>query len=162
MPFDSYKTFYEEYEVAMTYEDSDINDIPCYRTFLRAIETFNGTVRLMRCKKNFSTCEICNNAAYILRTHNKWTKEQRDVILKFRRHHLQQQATERQNLEYRKLLCKQLDEFNQPKSFLIFSDGMTNTVGDTPKFGKQGYQSSADKNCCLYCCVVCCIVYFRM
>ena len=39
-----------------------------------------------------------------------------------------------------------LDDMNQPKSFLIFSDAMTNTVGDTPKIGKEGHQSSADKN----------------
>jgi hypothetical protein len=146
LPFNSYKTFYQEYKVSATYNDYDIDDIACYKTFLRSIEEFGNTIRLMRCKGNFSTCEICNNAAYILRTNNKWTKEQREIILKFRRNHLKQQATERQNLEYRKLQCRKLDAMNQPHSFLIFSDAMTNTVGDTPKIGKSGHQSLADKN----------------
>ena len=46
----------------------------------------------------------------------------------------------------RKQLCKELDEKNQPKSFFIFSDAMTNSVGDTPKIGKKGFQSTSDKN----------------
>ena len=146
LPFDSYKTFYQEYFVSATYEELDVDEIACYRTFCRAIATFETKIRLMRCKGNFSTCEVCNNAAYILRTNHKWSKEQRDIILKFRRNHLKQQATERQNLEFRKELCRKLDENNQPKSFMVFSDAMTNTVGDTPKIGKSGHQSSADKN----------------
>ncbi len=62
LPFDSYKTFYEEYRVSATYEDYDIDDIASYKTFLRSIDEFGDTIRLMRCKGNFSTCEICNNA----------------------------------------------------------------------------------------------------
>ena len=43
-------------------------------------------------------------------------------------------------------MCEELDEFQQPKKFLLFFDAITNKVGDTPKYGKQGFQSSLDKN----------------
>ena len=57
----------------------------------------------MRWKGNFSKCEICNNAAYLLRTNTKMPKEQRDIILQYRRIHLKQQLAERIFCEENKL-----------------------------------------------------------
>ncbi len=120
----------------MSYEDIDNDLIAGYKTFARAYESFQGKIRLMRCKGNFSTCEICNNAAYILRTQKKWTKSQRDIIIEYRRIHLKQQSDERVNLEYRKQKAAELDSFGQPTNFLLFSDAITNSLGQTPSIGK--------------------------
>ena len=100
----------------------------------------------MRCHGKFSTCEICNNAAYILRTQTKWTKSQRDIILQLRRVHLRQQAEEHINLEYRKNFCKDLDENSQPIAFLLFYDGITASLGDTPNYGIEGHKCAHTKN----------------
>lgn len=38
-----------------------------YKTFLKACTDKKQSLRLMRCKGNFSCCEICDNVAAILR-----------------------------------------------------------------------------------------------
>jgi hypothetical protein len=56
-------------------------------------------VKLMRCRGAFQTCEICNNANLLLRdAKRRFTKEQRQMILKFKAMHISQQAQEVQNL----------------------------------------------------------------
>ena len=99
----------------------------------------------MRCKNNHSSCELCINAAYLLRT-LKWTKVQRDILLEYQRLHLNQQAQERQNLENTKLLAKETDEFGKTKMVFKFMNAITNNLGDTPRIGIKGYQSGNQIN----------------
>ncbi len=53
--------------------------------------------------------------------------------------HLKQQAMERVNLEYRKLKAAELDSFGQPASFLLFTDAITSSLGNTPSIGNKIY-----------------------
>lgn len=62
------------------------------------------SVRLMRCKGNFSTCDICNAANDLLADHKaNYSSMQRELIMKWRRLHLKQQADERSDLDRRKV-----------------------------------------------------------
>jgi hypothetical protein len=56
----------------------------------------------MRCKGNFSCCEICENAAGILRDRHRLKSESASkIVKKYRSLHLQQQMNERVNLDSR-------------------------------------------------------------
>jgi hypothetical protein len=100
----------------------------------------------MDCKGNFSTCEICNNAAYLLRdTSKRFSHIQREIVMQYRRLHLDQQAKERIDLDQRKREARKVDSFGQPAKFLIFGDAITAHIGQTPKLGSTR-QSSSDKN----------------
>ena len=94
LPFATKQSFYDEYVTDARYGIS-LDDVACLKTFVRALKKFKKSVRFMRCKGNFSKCEICSNAAYLLRTNTKLPKEQRDIILHYRRIHLKQQLAER-------------------------------------------------------------------
>ena len=75
--------------------DPSIGGLTLFRTAFK--HQFESTVRFMRCKGNISTCDICNNAADLLADRKRgFTKDQRDIILKFRRLDLKQQADERE------------------------------------------------------------------
>jgi len=70
----------------------------------------------------------------------KYTKEQREMILKWRRSHLNQQRIERADLERRRrLAATSVDKFtHQPHYALMMADFITATRGDTPRFrGEQ-------------------------
>jgi hypothetical protein len=70
------------------------------RTFRRAFKGFKAKVRLLNSKGSFSTCHVCTVAAELLRSREKrFTKLNRDIVLKWRRLHLEQQAQEREHLE---------------------------------------------------------------
>ena len=61
----------------------------------------------MTCKGNFSTCDICNAANEMLSEHSKkYSLAQRELVMKWRKLHLVQQAKERESLAYRKVLHK--------------------------------------------------------
>lgn len=129
------------------------------RTFRRSLEYFGDSVRLMSCKGAFSTCHICTVAAELLRSREKrFTRLNRDIILKWRRLHLEQQAQERQHLNDLRADAARTHE-GQPLIALIYpgahyikfidleiqlpllcfsyagSDGMTKETTKTPKEG---------------------------
>jgi hypothetical protein len=87
---------------------------------------------------SFETCDICNHSNDLLRdSGHRFTREQREIVLKFKRLHLQQQAQERQHLADNILKCKNSRDRNgRPTHGLIYSDGMTAMRGDTPRFGR--------------------------
>jgi hypothetical protein len=67
VPFRHIKGLYEEFQVQCAeYLHIPADEIPSYQTFVRAWNSFNGCARLMRCKGNFSTCEVCSNASDLL------------------------------------------------------------------------------------------------
>jgi hypothetical protein len=91
------------------------------RTFRRAFISFGSEVRLMHSKGSFSICRICIVAAELLRSREKrFTTLNRDIILKWRRLHLEQQATERKHLDRRRAEASQLGLNGQPIVALIY------------------------------------------
>ena len=116
--------------------DEEESNVPSYSTFKLAYESFGSDIRLMRCKGNFSTCELCMNAAELLRS-RKYNKQERKMILEYRRLHLKQQARQRDVLEEEKLKSLELNQDGQPIQCLFFSDAITTTRGDMPYWGKH-------------------------
>ena len=82
---------------------------------------------MMRCKGNFSTCDICNAAnAFLTDGSRRYTTSQRELILKWRRLHLKQQAAERLDLERRRQEALYVDPHtHQPTKAFMFGDAMT-------------------------------------
>ena len=91
----------------------------------------------MRCKGNFSCCEICDNAASILRDKNRLTTETaRNIVKHYRSKHLHDQAQERLTLEKNIRKAREVDSVTgQPSTFLLLPDGMTKSRGALPKIG---------------------------
>ena len=122
VPFESVKGFYEEFIGHLVALGDNEEDTPSLPTFYRAWKSFSNTVRLMRCKGNFSNCEICQNAADLLKGGLvRFNKEEREIILKFRRVHLKAQARQREALDLAKVQAKELDLYGQPQKYLVFS-----------------------------------------
>jgi len=140
VPFETVRAFYEEYQIDCE-KNCVLNDAQAsYKTFSAAYKSIKKSLRLMRCKGNFSCCEICENAAGILRDRNRLKSETaRNIVKKYDRSiHLQQQMNERVNLDLRIREARKVDPINgQPNSFLILPDGMTSKKGDLPKFGQR-------------------------
>jgi hypothetical protein len=143
VPFISVSQFHDEFEShwKMSNGEGEDSDIPSYSTFKLAYDSFGTDIRLMRCKGNFSTCELCINAAELLRK-RRYSKAERQLILDYRMMHLKQQARQRDALEEEKLRSADLDKYGQPIQCLIFSDAITTTRGDTPNWGK--FKSKGD------------------
>ena len=72
--------------------------------------------RLITAKGSMPTCDICNNANDML--HNLEIRDQssREIILKFKRLHLQQQMEERQYMEKNRVESK-MKSASQPDQF---------------------------------------------
>ena len=146
VPFLSVRSFHEEFKAHYILSGEDESKMPSESTFLRAWNSFNGDVRLMRCKGNFSTCELCANATELLKKANKYGKAEREIILQYRRQHLKQQARQRDALEAQKM--KSMNDYGpdgQPTQFLLFSDAITATRGETPYMGKENRSKEDDK-----------------
>jgi hypothetical protein len=98
---------------------------------------------------------VCANADELLKSSLNWSKEEKEIILHYRRKHLIQQYRERENLEKNKLdACNdRVTGSNQPVKALFFSDPMTciagmyanvvelididSILGNTPVFGRS-------------------------
>ena len=121
IPFLNIAQFYEEFKAhwQITNEEYDECSAPSYNRFRAAHLSFGTNIRLMRCKGNFSTCELCLNAAELLRS-KKYNKIERRVILDYRRQHLIQQARQREALDEEKLNSLELDSQGQPLQCLFF------------------------------------------
>jgi hypothetical protein len=78
IPHRDIKSYYDEY---LIFCDSILipkDSMASYSTFVRAFNKFRKDVsneyelRLLRCKGSFNTCEVCNNAAELLRKDKKY------------------------------------------------------------------------------------------
>jgi hypothetical protein len=162
LPFKDLQAFYGEFECDFRCGFNDFDDVPCCTTFRRAFSAvveaniakenrkyghLFDDLRFMRCKGNFSTCDVCNNAADLLRDRSKrFTKAQRDVIIKYRRLHLKQQAQQRMDLEMRKRKALEHEDINgNPVSALFFLDAITESRGDTPYHKGRSKKDQAAK-----------------
>jgi hypothetical protein len=143
-PFLKVSHFYEEFKMHwdLSYGGGETLQAPSYTTFLGAFESFNESVRLMRCKGNFSTCELCSNATELL-TSRKYNKQERKLILEYRKQHLKEQARQREALELEKIKAAALDYNGQPTQCVFFSDAITETRGQTPNWGRSSSKADA-------------------
>jgi hypothetical protein len=115
------------------------SDIASSQTvFAAAFKSFCGKVRTMKCKGNFSTCKTCLIAADLLRNrHKKFSAQKRKIILLWRRQHLRQQKTARDELDANRIRATQLDPITrEPTLALFFADAMTKDTTRTPKEGQ--------------------------
>ncbi len=93
------------------------------RTFRDAFND-QDNIRCMRCKGNFSTCNICTCAAELLRNkEKKFSKIKRLLILKWRRKHLAQQAHERCALDSLRKKAGVVDAITQQPVIAFFMPG---------------------------------------
>ena len=83
--------FFEEYLAFCTAERLSPNQYAKDETFRK--------VFLITAKGSMPTCDICNNANDMLRNLEIRDQSSREIILKFKRLHLQQQMEERQYME---------------------------------------------------------------
>jgi hypothetical protein len=87
----------------------------------------------MRKVGNFSTCEICNNCSDLLRDgRSSLCQAGSEIIIKYRRAHLSQQAAERFHMEQVIEDCKRTGRCGQPTSVFIDPDAMIDHKGNTP------------------------------
>jgi hypothetical protein len=117
-------------------------------TFRKVLLSLESSIRLIGCKGSFQTCDICNNANDMLRaSRSRYSREQREIILKFKRLHLLQQAQERRYQEQNRLDAAAVNY--QPTKTYILSDGMTAMRGDTPKVGGGNFRASKRDTQCI-------------
>ena len=87
----------------------------------------------MRKVGGFNTCEICNNCSDLLRDgRNGMCQAGRDIIISYRRAHLDQQAAERHHMEETIETCRRTSRGGQPTALFIDPDGMTERKTVTP------------------------------
>ena len=97
LPYESVSSIYNEYCSHVVTKDL----IPASQSTFRAcFNKVEDKYRLVTAKGSFQTCDICNNANAMLRfqdNQNRYqnVKEQRNIILSYKRTHLDQQASER-------------------------------------------------------------------
>ena len=149
LPYRKVSFFYGEYKYQS--KDRGVYNFAGESTFRKAYRLLvkdkkikdNVMVKLSSGKGSFDQCEICHNAEQLL--HRKvWSDEQANVIIGYRRRHIDQQFAERLTLQQNIASTYLCDNVGQPKSCLFFSDGMTVMKGNTPKEGVR--PSKGDKN----------------
>jgi hypothetical protein len=93
-------------------------------------------IKLSVGKGSFEQCKICHNAETLLKR-QKWGKDQSEIILSYRRRHIQQQFDERVTLQTNIAKTYEYDANGQPLCALAFSDGFSVWKGDTPRRGDR-------------------------
>jgi hypothetical protein len=133
LPYRKIPHFYAEYEVWCEVHNVKRSCRAGERTFTYAYAAMKTELKidlqLQDERGGFDTCEICNNADFLLKTREGWTSNQKRIILDFRRLHLIQQQRERMYLDSNMLKAQELDEVGQPICAVLFSDGMSDWKG---------------------------------
>lgn len=146
IPYETIDELFREYENYCNTCASHIATRCGLSTFRKAFRSVGDTVKMLGSKGTFQTCDICNCAHDLLRSRDTtFNKEQREIILKFKRLHLQQQAEERNYQEKNKLFARMNLERGQPSHAYILIDGMTKFTGNTPRTGKK-FRQGKDSN----------------
>lgn len=104
------------------------------RTFERAFAAL-PYIRTMRCKGNHTSCALCTAAADLLTNRSKkYSSSQKDAVRYYRRKHIRLQATERVAMMATQDKCTKVDpETNQPLSFFIMMDAISNCKTELPR-----------------------------
>ena len=71
--FHEINCFHEEYQISRAKENTAVQFVAGLTTFSEALAYAmkNDHIRLLRCKGQVNTCEICNNASDLLRNKSK-------------------------------------------------------------------------------------------
>jgi hypothetical protein len=152
IPFESNKLFYEHYIRDVAGRGNGHVGRTC---FDRALESFSSTsfqnqgyvVRMRRCKHNFSTCDICNNADALLRGGRSITEVQRRILQEYLHTHYKIQQAEREEQRLAIEAARETDHLGQPKQAFMLFDGFSVFKGVTPKWsrGVFGGKSHTEK-----------------
>jgi hypothetical protein len=152
IPFESNKLFFEYYVRDVAGRREGHVGRTC---FDRALESFSNTsfqnegyvVRRRRCKHNFSTCDICNNAEALLRGGRSITEVQRKILHEYLHTHLKIQKAEREEQRLAIEAARECDHMGQPKQAFMLFDGFSIFKGVTPKWsrGVFGGKSHTEK-----------------
>lgn len=149
LPYESVGQFYNEYVMFCKSIVINFDCVAKAECFRLALLSLKGSIRLMTCKGAFQTCDICNNANDMLRGGKcRYSRQQREIILKFKRLHLAQQAQERRHQEKNRLEAAEMTPEGKTVKAYLLSDGMTAMRGDTPKVGGGDFRrGKQDSNC---------------
>lgn len=139
LPYENVQQLFDEYEA---FCESHMVLRPSragLETFRNVFSSMESGIHLSKAKGSFPTCDICNNANDLLRKGKTgFNTNRREIILKYKRCHLLQQAQERKHQELTRLKAKTDLISGQPQSAYILIDGMTVMAGNTPKVGGGG------------------------
>lgn len=143
LPYSSVPEFYEEYLAYCTAELKAPRTYAGEECFRKAFLSLNKEYRLIGSKGSFPTCDICNNANDMLRNLKIKDQSHREIILKFKRLHLQQQMKEREYMEQNRMDSK-VEYKSQPVQFFCLIDAMTSSRGDVPQVGLKHRQPKSE------------------
>jgi hypothetical protein len=135
--------FYKEYLAFCHAEQMSPSGYAKDETFRKVFLRMKNEFRLIGAKGSMPTCDICNNANDMLRASNIKDQSTREIILKFKRLHLQQQMKERQYMEQNRMASKTLVN-GQPIQFFCLIDAMTCSRGDVPQVGAKYRQGKSE------------------
>jgi hypothetical protein len=145
VPFDNEKAFWDYYVAEASRTRDPVAGKKCFVRALRAfaessLSTDNFVVRMQRCKNNFSTCDICNNAQALLKDRSRrWTTGQVKILDDYLKVHLKIQSAEREAQRLAICRAREKDVLGQPKEAFMLFDGFSIFKGVTPKWGKGTY-----------------------
>jgi hypothetical protein len=135
LPYAKNRNFYGEYvHVCQVYNYPERASESVFNRALTKVITTKAKegvqVRLSGGKGGFDKCDICHNADLLLKRSHGWSDEEKAIIHAYRRQHIAQQFAERVKLQSNIANTYKLDHNGQPKSALIFGDGMTVYTGN--------------------------------
>jgi len=112
-------------------------------------EYLDKKARFMRCKNNHTSCEVCINVNMLLSDKSrKWPPAADNIIKHWRHLHLKQQWRERQDADEREERARTETDpaTGQPLNFYMSADFVSNSVGDTPLFQKDGRHAKNERS----------------
>ena len=112
-------------------------------------EYLEKKARFMRCKNNHTSCEVCINVNMLLSDKSrKWPPAADNIIKHWRHLHLKQQWRERQDADEREERARTETDpaTGQPLKFYMCADFVSNSVGDTPLFQKDGRHAKNERS----------------
>jgi hypothetical protein len=143
LPYETLPEFFAEYLAFCNAEQLNPSSYAKKETFRRVFKGMSKEFRLIGAKGSFPTCDICNNANDLLRNLKIRDQSHREIILKFKRLHLQQQMNERLYMDQNRNNSK-IEINGQPAQFFCLIDAMTCSRGDVPKVGAAFRQSKGE------------------
>ena len=142
LPYLRKRFFFGEYEYFCKNFMVPLHQRAQEKTFTRAFnevvafKKLEGvTIAFSSGKGSFDKCAICFNADNLYNGSNL-SELEKNIILTYRRRHIEQQFAERVTLQQNIASTYKMDDRDQPSKALLFTDAMTCVKGDTPKYGK--------------------------
>jgi hypothetical protein len=138
----------------------------------RGMWTVQDDYCLYHSKGAFATCSICNITNKYLSAESgfHFGEFDRNILRAYRREHLREQESARQQVENTKKRCLEEDENGQPKECLFFWDAMSNWSTQSPHYTLLGGRTNksdtgvfADRvmGCEIYCLDIDIIIFYH-